>query len=554
MANPIRYEINGSIYEFDSEPTEQDIEEIARQSTSVEQRPVGRNIKDIPESEFTPKNPYIEATKKTASDIGKSFVNMARGIVEPIDRAVVAYPQQVTKALITGKKEPVETLFAGKVDWPESMGQVAGDVAASSFYVPGLASGVGTAIKTHITPIKWVKNIWGSKKAVLAQADKIKKVIMEEASDKIASLKNEAVKKKVIVSRLNKKYADVVSREEDALKIALNKAEEKYSGKVSSESFKTSSAIRKDLPNLYKQESQKYGEGLNALLSKTNIQASKSEVLPTLEESLMNHGILNIDDAGKVVIQRTGATKAESQILKEYIRLRNLPDDATINIGELVQSQSLVRPKYGKVWNSSDHLQSEVTEGLSSIISQKSPEVAAYRKAYAPFLEWKKAANKEFRPFNGKYSNKGGANILSKYADVNKRLTSDESKLISELEDYAGKEYTANLKSLRGHGREILSRKQGIQSISKARGEEIRQIAEQRKAIIENEIQSKIDDIRFTENMSINDLNSKTQAIINDIKTRRYVIGGVAALSSGGAIFKFIKHRLAYNLFGITGE
>lgn len=480
------------------------------------------------------------------------FIEKAQSTTSPAMNAVLGMPASAAGFTLDAITSP-DTLLTALVPAgaaSKSLIKSVGSTKAGSKVID-----IGKKIFTSdITPIQWVKDFWGNKKKVESLAKEAKKVIQAETMAKKSIVEESAAAKKKISSTLDMKYNQAADREEIALENALNKANEKYQGKVSQESLKVSSEIRKDLPEIYKQKSQEYGSGLNELLSKTKVEATKSEVIPVVEESLMNHGILNIDDAGRVVVQRTGATKAESQVLNEYIRLKNLPDDATINVGELIQSQSLIKPKYGKVWNSSDHLQSEVSEGLSSIIAQKSPEVAAYRKAYAPFLEWKKAVNKEFRPFAGKFENKKGSQILSKYADVNKRLTKDESNLIAELQNYAGKDYTDNLKSLRKTGREIGSRKESIGTISKARGQEINNIANQRKEMIDREIQSRLDEIDADKVLSLQDIDNETKRVLERIKNRRIFVGTAAAITSGAALFKYTRNRIAYQVFGITNE
>ena len=478
------------------------------------------------------------------------FIEKAQFTTSPVMNAVLGMPASAAGLALDIATNPADV---ATILIPMSAPAKAVGKAISSTKVGQKVGAVGNKIfNSDITPIKWVRDFWGNTKKAENVAREAKSAVIKESASKISSVKQEGLRKGKISSAINKKYVDAVNREEDGLKLALENAEKKYTGKISSDSLKKSSEIRKDLPKLYKQKSQEYGEGLNKLLTGKPIQVSKAEVVPTLEEALMNHGILNIDESGRVVIQRSGATRAESTILNEYIKLRNSPDEAMVNVGELLQSQSLIKPDYNKVWSSSEHLQSEVSEGISSIVAQKSPEVAAYRKAYAPFLEWKKAANKEFRPFAGKFENKKGAQILSKYADINKRLTQDESSLITELEGYIGKDYTNNLKSLRKVGREISSRKETIGSISKARGEEITRIANQRKAMIDNEIQSHIDEIMSARDLSIEDIDIETRKVLENIRNRRILVGATAAATAGPSLIRYIKNRLSYQVFGIT--
>lgn len=511
----------------------------------------GRNVKDIPESEFVPKNPIVEGLKQTGSQIGDSFVNLAKGIVEPVDRAVVAYPQQIVKALVTGKKEPVETLFAGKVDYPKSSLQVAGDVAGTALLVPGVSAALGKAV---VTPFKWVKKAFvGGHKAKQA-ATIAKENIIDTVSQEVSRIKSDGYVKKKIVSKLAVKQGQLLDNEANSLANALDSAEKTYKGMVADTSFTKTKEVRKALPKLFKEKSAEYGNGLNKILNERPIVATNTEVIPVLEDSLMSHGILGIDDAGKTIVQRSAVTKAESQILKEYFRLKNLPLDSTINTSELLQSTSLIKPKYGKVWGTSEHLQSQVSEGLSSIVAQKSPEVAAYRKAYAPFLEWKKAAIKEFQPFAGKYANKKGSQILSKFGDVNKTLTQDEVKLVSEMEKQLGLDITNKLKSARSIGREIASRKNNLGIQGKVRGQELRDAVALKKSAIDDTIAVRVRSLEDQMDLDISKIDEETRQIIDALHRRKVIIGAAAAATAGPAFIKYIKNRLSYGIFGITGE
>lgn len=415
---------------------------------------------------------------------------------------------------------------------------------------------IGGAITSKITPMKWVKDAFSGIRKAKAAGETSKEAILSKSAEQIGMVRSEGSRLKGVVSTLSRKQKEAVSSEIDGLSKALESAEKKYSGKIADVAFTKSSEVRKELPSLFKRKSEEYGVGLQKVLNENPVVATKAEVIPLIEESLMNHGILTLDDAGKIKISRTGATRAESEILKEYMRLKdyNVADTARINIGELLQSQSIIKPKYGKAWSPSEHLQSEVAEGISSLVAQKSPAVAEYRKAYAPFLEWKKAAIKEFQPFSGKFSNKKGTQVLSKYADISKRLSQDEIRLMSELEKQTGKDFTSQLKSLRGLGKDIKERKENIKITAGIKGKEVDDAVIAKKSAIDNLIASRIESIKNREYIDINSINDETRDIIDGLKRRRLIIGGIAAATAGSAFLKYIKNRLTYGLFGITVE
>jgi hypothetical protein len=410
------------------------------------------------------------------------------------------------------------------------------------------------AVTKEITPIRWVKDaFFGTKKAQQA-AMEAKKSVTDIVSQEVSKIRSEGSAQKAVVSRLAVKQGQALDNEANSLANALDSAEKTYKGVIADESFSKSQEVRKALPQLFKEKSKEYGDGLGEILSAKPVMVSREEVLPVLEQSLMDHGIVGIDEGGAFVIKRSGVTRAENQIINEYARVKAMSPTAEINTGDLLQAQRLLSPKRGKVWGTSEHLQSQVSEGLSAIVAQKSPEVAAYRKAYAPFLEWKKAVIKEFQPFAGKYANKKGSQILSKYADVNKVLTQDEVKLVSELEKQLQTDITSQLKSTRGIGREISSRKNNLSIQGKVRGQELKDAVAAKKSAIDDVISARVRSLEDQKNLDISKIDEETKQIIDGLRRRKIIIGATAALTAGPSFFKYIKNRLSYGIFGITGN
>lgn len=416
------------------------------------------------------------------------------------------------------------------------------------------AQTVGSAATAKITPFKWVKDAFGGIKKAQASALESEKNVLKEVADKVGVIKSKGSRMKEISSSLSRKYKESADAEVDSIAKALEYAEQSYSGKIADTSFTKSAEIRKELPKLFKAKSEEYGIGRNKILSENPATATKSEVIPSIEESLLNHGILGTDDSGKIMVRRSAASKGEKSILDEYLRLRQLPDDAVINASELVTSQDLIRPKFGKTWTPSDHLQAEVSEGISDILSVKIPKLAEYRKNYAPFLEWKKEAIKQFQPFAGKFANKKGTQILSKYADVDKTLTKDEASVMSILEQQSGKDFTSQLKGIRGLGREIEGRKSGMKSIKDVKGQEVKDIAENKKSQIDDLIASRVRSLENQGAIDISKIKQETSDIVDALKRRRLIIGGIAGVVAYKSFMKYVGNRLTYNLFGITGN
>jgi hypothetical protein len=417
----------------------------------------------------------------------------------------------------------------------------------------GVGRAIGGVMTAKITPIAWVKDTFTGVKKAEKSASALKENIRKEASAGIDEIKSIGIRAKRVISKLEQKQQSALEQDKAGLAKALDYAEEVYTGKIKDTSFTKSDEVRKSLPTLFRAKSEEYGQGLNDILTARPVQTSASEITPVLEDSLMSHGLLKYDEAGNIVATRSPANKAEAQIMAQYKALKESPE-AMIDTGDLLKSQQLIRPKFGRQWSPSDHLQSQVSEGLSGIVAQKSPEVAAYRKAYAPFLEWKKAAIKEFQPFAGKFANKKGTQILSKYADTNKTLTSDEVRLMSELERQTQKDFTSELKNIRGLGRDIQNRKEASKILGKVKGKEIDDAILSKKQTLDDLVSSRVEALKQKTDLKIDDINQETKDIIDALHRRRIILGAVAASTAGPAFLKYIKNRIAYGVFGITGN
>lgn len=436
-------------------------------------------------------------------------------------------------------------LIVGKL--PLGVDKTLGGVIAKS----KIGQGIGKIMTAKITPIKWVRDAFRGIKEAEKSAKLAKNVIVKGTKEARDILSKEKAKSISNITKLSSRESEAIDRESRDMLKALNSAEKKYSGKVKKESFVQSENVRKKLPEIFKQKSEEYGTGLNKVLEENPVEISNSELRPILEESLSNHGIIDIDDTGKVNILRSPVTKAEKTILKEYSRLRGMSDETTTSIKSILDSQKTIKPKFGKVWGPSEHLQAEVSEGLSKLASEKSPEVAKYRSSYAPFLQWKEEVIKKFQPFKGKFANKSGASLLSKYGDVNKTLMDDEVKLISQLEKELGEPVTQKLKQTRKLGIEIESRKLSSKDIASQKKLELKELTLDKKSKIDSTIENKINELESKKQLQISDIDYYTNQVVSDLKNRRLIIAGGLAVTAGPAFYKYIKNRLAYNLFGL---
>jgi hypothetical protein len=493
---------------------------------------------------------------------GKGYI---AGAVNPSD------VRRFQDLAIEGAQQTTSPLMNAVLGMPASALGLAADVITNPADVLlGVASGpVGSAVgrtavgkavskaaTSDITPLKWVKEAFrGTKKAEEA-ANIAKKDIIKSTSSEISALQAEGTQKKGILSSLERRNLTEADAEARGLASALNSAERKYRGKVSDESFTQSREVRKELPKLFAKKSEEYIGGLRELVGKNPVKAKQSEVVPVIEDSLLNHGILQKNEAGQIVMGRSPITQAENKVFSEWIRLKNASPEEPISISELVESQIAIRPKFGKQWGSSEHLQAQVSEGLSEIIAAKAPEVAAYRRAYAPFLDWKKAAIKEFQPFSGGYKNKSGARVLSKYADVNQTLTADEAKLMSMLEKLTEQDFTSGLKKLRPLGRDIKTREEAAKIIKANRRQEIQDSIASKKSEIDNMIQAKARELEGLKEVKIQDIDRATKEITDNLRFRRRSLGigalGTSIAVGGSNFLNYIRNRLSYQTFGIT--
>lgn len=99
----------------DSPPTEQELTDIFSQYQQPDNQQQGRNIADIPESEFTPKNVAMETIKGTARDLFKGAPELLTGktALQRSQEAPVDTLIPMTGNKVTDKLSLVESFFKG---------------------------------------------------------------------------------------------------------------------------------------------------------------------------------------------------------------------------------------------------------------------------------------------------------------------------------------------------------------------------------------------------------------------------------------------------------
>jgi len=567
---PFQYEINGGIYEFEKEPTEEEIDEVASQNPAASKMSNEENMNQPEIGGIEKQNLLGGIFNVPAAGIrsaiqGKGYragimnpssvatfqdiaIESVQKTTSPTANFLLSIPASTVGLIADTVTNPADVLatIVGKLPATAKIAEYLAATKAGKA-IKSVATAKITPVKWVNTPIKWVKDaLFGSGKVKSEAAAQVTKITQEAAAArKVAS--SSALKPKTIVKQLEQKASVLLDQQEQSMEQALRVAEKKYLSKVERAAFQETKSLRKRLPELFRNKSEEYGRGLKLLLEKNPINASKVEVLQVLDDSLRSHGI--IDDAGKIL--RTPANTAEKQVFGEWMRLKDLSDDSIINASELIASQQSIRPKFGKAWTSGEHLQAQVSEGLSELIADRAPDIANYRKAYAPFLDWKKQVIAEFQPFKGKLGAKKGVSLFNNFGNAQKKLTTYEQELIQSLKKQVGKEIGDETAKLRPLGKEIQTRKLNVKSVMDEKKRELAGRVSDKLATINSSIDAKITDIMSQKEMSIQDVRRIEQEILDDLLRRKIILAGVGTVVGAIGFSKvknYISNRLLYGM------
>jgi hypothetical protein len=405
---------------------------------------------------------------------------------------------------------------------------------------------------SKMRPVQWFLDTFRGPKRARLKLSKESGDIRIKTAKEIKGVRRQKVLKKRILSKEESFKLKNIENESNDLAKALDSANKKYSRSIQDESFLKSKEIRKELPKLYKKKSIEYGEARKTILEGSKVNATPAEVLPAMEESLVNHGLMKPSEKGLVPL-REPITIAERMIVAEYGKLKSMNPDAVIDLVQLDSMRQSIKPNFGKPWSPSEHLQAEVSEGISGVIAVKSPEFARFRKAFGPFLEWKKAMNNQFKPFAGKFSNKFGASNIAKYADHRKTIDTDTTALISQLERVSGKDFTSKAKGIRKLGKEIDVRKRSLKDFKNQKRDIIKQDVKAKKEQIDDLIAGKIEEIGAKKDTGIADLQAATDELIAEFGKRRIILGVGAGAIAGGSIVNYVLHKLSFGVLGAIG-
>lgn len=103
-------------------------------------KPAGRNVKDIPESEFQAKNPYLAVAKQGINSLRNAGSNIAHGIIDPPNK-LIGYGVQGLNKAITGKEQPIDLPFTGRVNYPTNRDLTAETLKTGSLALNPIAGG-----------------------------------------------------------------------------------------------------------------------------------------------------------------------------------------------------------------------------------------------------------------------------------------------------------------------------------------------------------------------------------------------------------------------------
>lgn len=376
---------------------------------------------------------------------------------------------------------PLMTGIAGTVG---KYGVPAVKAVASSPVTKAIGKSIGKASRLPMEAVRkttgWFVKPWQK----VSEIDKFKssgmsdiaerELIEESTAKKLGSFKKQSSEKI---------YGDEPLSSLESEKSYLERGIQKFSDKEAVQ-------LQEDLPKLYRKRSDEFGEELGKLVGDRPIPIQASKITPQLENSLLKHGVLKLDETGRAVPARAPIDANEKKIYNMYrnfkIGVEENPE-IIVDASDLLKSQQSMKVPFGKKFGGSDVLMSEVKKNVSGVLEDVVPGLKQLRSSHAPYLKGKYSSMKELNPFSNQYETGKATGFLEKYAKGGTNFDPDEKRLIGFLEEELGRE---------------------INPVGKAMGNRLSQSAS-RKSQIQSELQKRLSDIDKSVSDSITSIKSK---------------------------------------------
>ena len=302
-------------------------------------------------------------------------------------------------------------------------------------------------------------------------------------------------------------------------------------------------SLQKELPVHFSRMSTKYGGRLKGLIEGKNITVQAQKVVDSIEQTLLEKGIIRFDpQQNGLILARSPKTGAETKIYDAYQNTKNLisnAPEATIDIQDLIRTNNVIKPKYGKQWTPDEHMQAGLVEKLSQHINDAVPGIKQLKTEFRPYLQWKDKIIKRLKPFAGERDTKAGTVVISKLGT--KELSFDDKRMLAELEKQIGREVGGKVKAYR-KGQETVGIKKG----------EVKAEAQQVLQNLKDKASEEVFRLRQNKNISVKTVNESVDKIVSEYTKKRIIAGTAVGVTVAPIIPRtFFKYFLRREIFNV---
>ena len=329
----------------DSVPSEQELDQMFSKKYSQPQQP-SRPTQTIPQ--MLGSN-LMKSGRDTAQSAGVMLNTAGFGLPGFVSEKVSGQNIFEGKDLSSGQK-----MMAGGAGLAIPTGALLRPLGMAGKAVTG--SRVGKAVgKTVTSPFRYVKDLIKAP----GEAKKLAQDTIFDIEQNTRELARKITTKSKIKERvLEKNYSKIEKGYSDLEKVL------DYSAQKAG--HREAISLQKELPKHFSRMSTKYGGRLKSLIGEKDISVPANKVVNSLEESLMEKCVIRFDpQQNTLVLARSPQSAIESKIYNAYQNTKNLMSnkpEAVIDATDLIRTNNIVKPKYGKKWTPDEYMQARVVE------------------------------------------------------------------------------------------------------------------------------------------------------------------------------------------------
>lgn len=508
-----------------------------------------------PREQYTYGNALTDTGKTIAQSAGNLIGNLTFPIRHPIQTVkgvgqAVAHPIQTGKAIggyamnrygsLEKLAETVSTDPFGFVGDVYGAGSLVGGLRprnlpmttqAIKSGVKATVSGVKKTGEVATAPYRYAKDLIQTP----GRAKKLAKETIFDIEQNTRELAHKISRKAELSGRIKQKNYSAIEKGYADLEKTLDYAAQK-AGQAEVLS------LQKELPAHFSRMSTKYGERLKGLVEGKDITIPAQKVVDSIEQTLLEKGIIRFDQQQNgLILARSPKTGAETKIYDAYQNVQNLMSnapEATIDVQDLIRTNNVIKPKYGKQWTPDEHMQAGLVEKLSQHINDAVPGIKQLKTEFRPYLQWKDKVIKRLKPFAGERETKAGTGVVSKLGT--KDLSFDDKRMLGELEKQLGREVGTKVKAYRKGQETVGIKKEAI----KAEAQKVLQD-------FKDKASEEVFRLRQNKNISVKTVNESVEKIVSQYTKKRVIAGTAVGVTVApllqGTFLKYFLRREIFN-------